>query len=230
MREDDLAALRALADEVLDRVAGRYEEDLAPAIPRVWRSEVEELRTDLQGWIRSVVAAAEPWRPSHFELAFGFEEEAVVLDGKRLRGAIDLVEIHPERGTVRITDHKTGALRHKKNVVVGGGEILQPLLYALAAETLLELPAEAGRLAYCTRRGGYEDVTVRVDDRNREAVSLVLDVVDRAVQDGFLPAAPQEGACRYCDYRLICGPHEERRIRRKHPQRLVMLQQLRDLP
>jgi len=230
MREDDLAALRALADEVLDRVAGRYEEELAPAIPRVWRSEVEELRTDLQGWIRSVVAAAEPWRPAHFELAFGFEEEAVVLDGKRLRGAIDLVETHPDRGTVRITDHKTGSLRHKKNVVVGGGEILQPLLYALAAETLLELPAEAGRLSYCTRRGGYEDVTVRVDDRNREAVSLVLDVVDRAVQDGFLPAAPQEGACRYCDYRLICGPHEERRIRRKHPQRLVMLQQLRDLP
>ena len=266
---DDLAALLERADRVLDRVAERYREELAPAIPRVWASEIEGLRTDLRGWINTVVEAAEPWRPAWFEFAFGLDRdgagaaeappaaeavqfslaldgapppearpeagsaaspEALVLDGKRLRGAIDLVEVHEERGTLRITDHKTGAPPRGRRLVVGGGETLQPLLYALAAESLLGRPAEAGRLFFCTRRGRYEAVEVALDDKGREAASLALQVVDRALRDGFLPAAPRAGACRFCDYHAVCGPFEELRIRRKHPQRLTLLAQLRNLP
>ena len=40
------------------------------------------------------------------------------------------------------------------------------------------------------------------------------------MEEGFLPAAPREGACRYCDYRIVCGPREERRIARKPQDRL----------
>lgn len=282
MREDDLSALLDLADRVLDRVAERYAEELAPAIPRVWTSEIEGLRTDLRGWINAVVTAAEPWRPVYFEYSFGLggevepeaEEEieaqqiplgfdggvgesaagtdiasedrlrsrglgpwiegltrdAVVLDGKRLRGAIDLVEVHGERGTLRVTDHKTGAAPPSRRLVVGGGEKLQPMLYALAAEDLLGERAESGRLFFCTRKGRYETQEVAISDESREAVSLALQVVDRSLRDGFLPAAPRPGACRFCDYHSVCGPFEELRIRRKHPQRLVLLSQLRNLP
>ncbi|MEE8523219.1 MAG: PD-(D/E)XK nuclease family protein [Thermoanaerobaculia bacterium] len=292
MRGANLAALLELADRVLDRVASRAAEDLAPAIPRVWTSEIESLRTDLRGWIDAVVQADEPWRPSHFELSFGlggevapppssieagaggplsepvqktlgFElpaadnvvrgpwsapavaisagpwgagdrvesSDAVILDGRRLRGAIDLVETHLESGSLRITDHKTGAApRQHRRLVVGGGETLQPILYALAAENLLGAPVEAGRLFFCTRRGGYQVVEVPVDDANREAAALVLEVVDRGLRDGFLPAAPRDGACEFCDYHSVCGPREELRIRRKHPQRLQLLGQLRNLP
>lgn len=281
MRGDDLAVLLDLADRVLDRVAARTADDLAPAIPRVWTSEIESLRTDLRGWIDAVVKADEPWRPSHFELSFGlagdaepepgaapaaesanrsaehqpvqrtlgFESpvpsrdgpwgsgsrvegrDAVILGGRRLRGAIDLVETHLENGHLRITDHKTGTpRRHGRRLVVGGGATLQPILYALAAEDLLGAPVESGRLFFCTRRGGYQVVEVPADEASREAASLVLEVVDRAVRDGFLPAAPREGECRICDYHSVCGPREELRIRRKHPQRLQLLTQLRNLP
>ncbi len=282
MRDEDLAVLLDLTDRVLDRVAAQAAEELAPAIPRVWASEIESLRTDLRGWIDAIVQAGEPWRPSYFELSFGLGgemvEEAVeepaspepvqttlgfvppavtetdqegggtrdgpwgsgshvetrdarILDGRRLRGAIDLVETHLESGHLRIVDHKTGkAKRASRDLVVGGGEILQPLLYALAAEDLLEATVESGRLFFCTRRGGYQVMEVALDDANREAASLVLEVVDRSLRDGFLPAAPRDGACRFCDYHSVCGPREELRLRRKHPQRLQLLSQLRNLP
>lgn len=246
MQEDDLAVLLDFADRQLDQVAARYQEDLAPAIPRVWLLEIESLRTDLRGWLRAVVAAAEPWCPQNFEFTFGLppgtpgrgtagetRHEAVVLDGKRLRGAIDLVEIDKARQVIRITDHKTGRPPQARQVVIGGGEILQPLLYALAAEVHLGQPVESGRLFYCTRRGQFETREVPLTPENRQYVSLVLDVIDRSLRDGFLPAAPRKDACRTCDFRQVCGPHEERRAERKRrgdPKAFLRLDTLRRSP
>ncbi|HTB18982.1 MAG TPA: PD-(D/E)XK nuclease family protein, partial [Bryobacteraceae bacterium] len=68
---DGLAATLDLADQVLDRVAAKYEDDLAPAIPRVWKSEIENLRTDLRGWLQQVAATQSDWLPLHFEFGFG---------------------------------------------------------------------------------------------------------------------------------------------------------------
>lgn len=227
VRTDDLHVVLEFADRTLEEVAARYEEDLAPAIPRVWRSEIEGLRTDLRGWLRTVATAEEPWRPAYFEFGFGLPEghhhhhlgekrhEAVVLDGKRLRGAIDLVEVDDQRNLLRVTDHKTGRAPREKQVVIGKGEILQPLLYALAAEVHLARPVDSGRLFYCTRRGGYETREVPLSEQNRQYISLVLDVIDKALETGFLPALPREDACRYCDYRTVCGPLEEFRSVRK---------------
>ncbi len=53
MRPPHTARILEIADSVLDRVAAENAEKLAPAIPRVWRSEIEDLRTDLRGWIRA---------------------------------------------------------------------------------------------------------------------------------------------------------------------------------
>ena len=51
-------------DAVLDRVAGEYEEVLAPAIPRVWGDEIEDLRRDLSIWVHKLVDAG-AWRPKY---------------------------------------------------------------------------------------------------------------------------------------------------------------------
>ncbi len=223
MGADNLPQLLALADRSLDDVAERYREKLAPAIPQVWQSQIESLRSDLRGWIHSVVRADEAWRPAHFEMAFGLPDraaghpEAVVLDGKRLRGSIDLVEINRAGDRLRITDHKTGAAPRGGQLVIGGGEVLQPLLYALAAEAQLELPVESGRLFYCTRKGQYEVREVPLSDQNRQFISLVLEVIDKSLSDGLLVAAPRQDACKHCDYRSVCGPMEELRMRRKRP-------------
>src|SRR5262249_22738565 len=67
----DLPSALIASDRVLDQVADQYEELLAPAIPRVWRSEIEDLRTDLRGWLQQVTQNDGDWEPLHFEFAFG---------------------------------------------------------------------------------------------------------------------------------------------------------------
>src|SRR2546428_4891698 len=59
------ASVVQMADQVLDEVQDLYREDLNPAIPRVWETEVEELRWDLRGWIRQLVLAPDSgqWMP-----------------------------------------------------------------------------------------------------------------------------------------------------------------------
>ena len=230
-----------IADRVLDRVAAGFEDDLAPAIPRVWKSEVEDLRIDLRGWIKQVSDAQYEWRPIHFELAFGLahddhrdpqsvKQEAVILNGIRLRGSIDLVERHATRNVLRVTDHKTGKAPASRPQYVGGGAILQPLLYALAAEQLLGQPVESGGLFFCTQRGDFSQVTIPLDNQSRDRLTRVLETIGQAIEEGFLPAAPQPGACSYCDYRPVCGPYEEQRAKRKQPDRLDALVQVRNLP
>jgi ATP-dependent helicase/DNAse subunit B len=210
-----------IADEVLDRVQETYREDLSPAIPRVWESEVEELRWDLRGWIRQVVSAPDSgqWMPERFELGF---------DLPQLRGAIDMVE--ESAGHLRITDHKTGKAPVEKIEFVGRGEVLQPILYAEVAERLLGKPADQARLFYCTEVGGYRIVDVPINDEARATMKEVLRLIDSSIADGFLPAAPRKAGCQYCDYHAVCGPYEEIRVARKAVGNLSALRALRELP
>ncbi len=230
-----------LADQVLDRVEARYEDQLAPAIPRVWKSEIENLRTDLRGWLQHVAATQSDWRPAHFEFGFGLapnpdrdaastEKEAVILDGIRLRGSIDLIERHETNNNLRVTDHKTGRAPKDRPQYVGGGALLQPLLYALAAETLLGQSVQSGRLFFCTQRGDFSDVNIPLNDESRARLRRVLETIDRAIEAGFLPAAPQTGACALCDYSAVCGPYEETRVKRKQQDRLDALIEIRHSP
>ena len=76
-----LAQVRDLADTILNQVAAEYEENLAPAIPRVWSSEVEEIRADLHGWLGQLASADDGWSPMHFELGFVAEDDAEMTVG-----------------------------------------------------------------------------------------------------------------------------------------------------
>ena len=235
-----LNRVRDIADAALDRAAARYEEELAPAIPRVWRGEVEEIRADLHAWL-SLAAGQDGWLPVHFELAFGLAadprrdaasraEEAILPGGVRLRGSIDLVERHPTRGALRIIDHKTGKAPERPPVYVGGGTSLQPMLYALAAEAVLGERVESSELFYCTQRGNYQRIEASTTDSARLFIARALEIVDLSLREGFLPAAPQPDACDRCDYRPVCGPHELQRSLKKQKDRLEALQELRNMP
>ena len=71
-----VAAADAVTDAALDRVAAAYEEQLAPAIPRVWKDEVESMRADLKGWLRHVANEGGEWMPIDAEFAFGLPPPA----------------------------------------------------------------------------------------------------------------------------------------------------------
>jgi CRISPR/Cas system-associated exonuclease Cas4 (RecB family) len=216
-------------------VAKRHEDTLCPAIPRVWEDGLSEVRADLREWLRRT-AMDSVWSPTHFELSFGLVEhdegrdaasvkEPVALAcGLRVRGSIDLVETRRSDGALRATDHKTGKVRASDGDVVKGGTILQPALYALAVESLLPgRPVVGGRLYYCTSTGDYTAVDVPLDTVTRDAVTTVVSAVDDALGRGLLPAAPAKDACKYCDYRPVCGPYEEIRVRTKRDARALPL-------
>ncbi len=233
--------LMDILDAAVDSVADEYEEKLAPAIARVWRGEVEDMRTDLRAWMRIWCAGLSEWEPLYFELAFGLgavsptdhdpasSPQTADLEGlARLRGSMDLVERQRAGGSLRIVDHKTGKPPQREPASVAGGAVLQPALYAMAAETLLGLPVAGGRLHYCTQRGGFRSVDIDLDSKTRERAQIALTIVREQLNAGSLPAAPQSGACDYCDYRAVCGSDDVRTKRWKAP--LDRLIDLRNLP
>ncbi len=237
----NLAAARARLDDKLNAVAADYQEKLHPAIERVWQDGIASVRNDMREWLRRTSEDA-AWTPLRFELSFGLgkdrehrdahsSDEPVALEqGLRLHGSIDLVE-RSATGSLRATDYKTGKQRAATGDVIKGGTSLQPALYALALEKLL--PGEkvdGGRLYYSTYTGGFETVDVQLDAVTRDSVRAVAQTIGDALTHGFLPAAPAERQCEWCDYQAVCGSDEEFRVRLKPKDRLAPLVQLRGMP
>jgi RecB family exonuclease len=183
---------------------------------------------------------ADGWVPQWFEYAFGLPDddardaasraEPVTLAQRFvLRGSMDLVERHPT-GALRVTDHKTGRARWPERMVVAGGEALQPVLYSLALEAATGETVYGGRLWFCTAAGGFQEIAVPLTDTTRRAGLEVLEVIDRGIEHGLLGAFPRSGACLWCDFKTVCGPHEESRVRRKAGGHFADLDALRSRP
>jgi CRISPR/Cas system-associated exonuclease Cas4 (RecB family) len=139
------------------------------------------------------------------------------------------VERHAS-GLLRVVDHKTGSAPAKAPQSVGGGETLQPVLYALAAEQALGQAVAYGRLSYATLRQNYRAVEIPISQLSRQRALQALKTIDEAVRIGFLPAAPREDACKRCDYLPVCGPYEAERVAKKSQGDLRALADLRRLP
>ena len=227
-------------DAVASAVAGRYHDDLAPAIARVWEDCVASIQSDLREWLRRVSREA-IWSPFEFERAFGLTDRGArdansrtapvqLGGGLQLRGSIDLVE-RDASGNLRATDYKSGRRRAEEGVVIKGGEVLQPMLYALALEQLFpNTNVIEGQLYYCTHTGEYAQIPVPLDLVTRESELLLAKTVGGALRDGFFPAAPRAGECQRCDYLEVCGEGEEQRVMKKPQDRLVQLHALRGAP
>jgi CRISPR/Cas system-associated exonuclease Cas4 (RecB family) len=229
LSEADVPEALATADRIVDDVADRHRDRLVPPIARIWLDEVQAIRRDVLEWVRRLPDDQRGWTPTFVEFGFGFgrgegrdaasvREDVVLEQGWRLHGVIDLVERGTDH-TWRITDYKTGRNRLAETVLINKGETLQPALYAVALERALGGRVMSSRLWYCTTDGGYSQREVPVDvQRNgqaRERALEVLATVDRALEVGFLPAAPKEDACTWCDFAAVCGPDAQHRTRRK---------------
>lgn len=231
------AAMDVLRSAVAS-VSGEFRERMAPAIERVWADEVAVVARDLRGWLSRLAAENGQWEVRYVELGFGLPADAardsasvgdaVHVDARfPLRGAIDLVEVHRQTGELRVTDHKTGKDRNVEGFVIAGGSVLQPLLYAAAAERVLGARVAETRLFYCTVDGSYRERPVPLTPQNRRLGVEALEVIDRAVETGMLVPAPTEGACGRCDFTAVCGPSAKEHAARKSAGPLRDLQELR---
>jgi ATP-dependent helicase/DNAse subunit B len=235
-----LADALALLNATLDEIALRYNDDLSPAIDQVWQDGVERMRADLRGWLHGL-ARDDRWRPIHFEFAFGLgpapdrdpmslATSITLSSGHRLHGIVDLIERSTDHQSLRITDHKTGVNDSMTMAIIAGGESLQPVLYGLAVETAFNERVTEGRLSFCTAAGGFSERIVPIDDVARKYSLMLLNTIDRAVEEVFLVPAPKPNACNRCKFITVCGPYEEIRISSKTDQaRLKHLHSLRKL-
>jgi ATP-dependent helicase/nuclease subunit B len=231
---------QAILDEILIATAMDYQEQLAPAIQRVWQEEIETLRADLRGWLAYLSEQQDGYVPELIEFAFGLPSDpgrdpastpdiAKLPEGFLLHGIIDLAERNG-RGEVRVTDHKTGKNRTAEGMIVSAGEVLQPVLYSLAIEALRKTNVKEARLSFCSAMGGYTERTVAMDKHSRQAALNVLHRIDDAISKGFLPAAPKKDGCKWCDFASVCGPNEEVRISRKQQEALESVLYIREMP
>jgi len=235
----NLAQAYALTNKVVEATASEYWERLAPAIKRVWDDEMEILRADIRGLLNQIAERPDGYLPELIEYGFGLPlqlgrdpastaQMAILPGGSQLHGVVDLVEKNASADR-RVTDHKTGKNRIEGGLVVGHGEMLQPVLYSLALQQLLGAAVAEGRLSFCTAAGGYTESRVVINDAAREHAVKALKIIDQAVETGFLPAAPKENGCKWCDFVCLCGPNEELRVSRKNHAALADLQELREM-
>ena len=236
--DTNLDAAREVLDQTIDEVATRQHDELAPAVERVWVDEISSIRRDLVAWLHYLARDGAEWEPIRFEFAFGrvpglrdatsIRDDVVLEERFRLRGAIDLIERHRQTKVLRVTDHKTGRKPDRiEKTIVGGGSVLQPVLYAMVVEKALNTPVSHGRLFYCTSSGSFYEHPIPLSDLTRTAGVDVLRIIDRAIEDGFLAAAPAENACDRCDFISVCGREVPRRVARKPPDKLADLHALR---
>jgi RecB family exonuclease len=234
---ENVGAVLERIDAALAMVAARAEAELAPAIPQIWESEIESLRADLRGWAIERAEKDADWTPLGREWSFGLpdpvgrderssRDAVAIAGGYLLKGSIDLVERHAS-GMVRVVDHKTGRKPEPPPEMIGGGEALQPALYALAAEALLGETVASGRLSYATIAQNYATIDVPLNEWVRRRAAQALETIDAALRDGFLPAAPREKACEHCEFLPVCGPYEEERVGVKSTAELRTLKDLR---
>ena len=177
----------------------------------------------------------------YFELAFGpvpgerdehSMREDVVIDGRfRLRGAIDLIEEHMQTGVLRITDHKTGRRPDRiDKVLIGGGAVLQPVLYSMAVETALDRVVHHGRLFYCTSTGSFSSHPILLDER----IACCRPRGARGRRPRHRNRLPRRGAYGrgVRSLRLQAGVRSDvfRRVARKPPESLADLAALRSRP
>jgi CRISPR/Cas system-associated exonuclease Cas4 (RecB family) len=241
VREANLDTARGVLDAIIDEVAAREHDELAPAVERVWVDEIASIHRDLIAWLHLLARDGDEWDPSRFEFAFGkvpgvrdatsISDDVVIEGGFKLRGAIDLIETHRQTKVLRVTDHKTGRKPDRiDKTIIGGGAVLQPVLYAMVAEKALDAPVIGGRLFYCTSTGSFYPHEIPLNDMTRTAGLEVLRIIDRAIELGFLAASPADQACDRCDFISVCGRDVARRVARKPQDKLADLDALRSRP
>ena len=84
----------------------------------------------------------------------------------------------------------------ERTSVIGGGSCCSPCCTAWPSKTCSAPRRVTGVCSFCTRRVASPSTRFRLNDANRRVGMEALEIIDRAIELGFLPAAPQARAAR----------------------------------
>lgn len=211
------AARGTLVHSVLERVfdappAQRTPESAVGLIPQAWQEMVErdpELaalvdESDRESWFAAAGRLVEKWfgleDPTRLEPAHREHYVEVELDGVRLRGYIDRLDVAPT-GEVRVVDYKTGRAPHPQFETRA---LFQMRFYALV---LWRSTGVVPRMLQLVYLGNGELVRYLPDEDDLLAterkVRAVWSAISAAAESGDW--RPRRSAlCRSCDFRELC--------------------------
>ena len=220
---------KALRDAIRNAMTREEENAESPPLPALaWEVLEDALYRRLRGYVDLKCADGSGPLPVSVEERFGgrgSEPFRISLEAGEfsLSGRMDLLERN-EAGEYRVVDFKTVGRRSSvpaRMKVLDGGESLQLHLYArhlrARADALPEDARVSGAYVYVT---GEEGVVERarscedIEERMEDVDALLNYFLVSAAEGRFFPT-PTEVGCRYCDYKLLCGPDRAERAARK---------------
>ena len=224
-------------DEALDaRSPHATREQLAPAIPRVWDDGIDGSAPTCASGCAARPRRDDGWVPHRFELSFGLADRdrahadpaSVARPGAASLGGAPAARLDRPRRAPRATARcaspttrparrarRDGRRRRRRRRCSSRCSTRSP------CEQLLGDAGRGGTALLLHRRRRLRGA--RRPARRRRAARAPRDGRRRRrrarSREGFLPAAPAKGACRWCDYRPVCGPYEEMRVTARKPAR-----------
>ena len=211
-REAALDRWLAEGDAIADNAFNEFLREYPLAGASVCAQQRERLRRDFRSFLEY------DWegKPRQFlaaEIAFGRPEPIEILlpDGPLyVHGFIDRIDI--EGGRMLVRDIKTGRSHPRQGKEAEPDPVMdiQIALYGMVARSLargLGAPEKvAAAYAYADGRGNQER-SFRGDFAELEKKARTwLSAVVSLARDGVFPRTPNEDDCRYCAYRVACGP------------------------
>jgi putative RecB family exonuclease len=195
--ERTVNAAKALLPGAWQQVLDEY-----PEAEQLFSDDAEGL--ELAEWLESAAGLLENYflleDPSRLEPASREERVEIVIDGLRLRGYVDRIDVSPA-GDIRIVDYKTGATPRE---AFEAKALFQMKFYALVLWRTGGIVPRQLRLMYLadTDTLSYTPDAQELE-RFERTLKAIWAAIQRATETGDFRPNPGR-LCAWCDHQAIC--------------------------
>jgi putative RecB family exonuclease len=200
----DLPALERTLEHASTMVPGAWARVLeeSPEVATIFAED--ESGEDLAEWLSSAVGLVKNYfeleDPSRIEPAAREELVEVIVDGLRLRGYVDRLDVSPA-GDIRVIDYKTGSTPRE---AFEGKALFQMKFYALVLWRTRGVIPRQLRLMYLadTDTLSYAPEADELD-RFERTLKAIWAAIERATMTADFRPNPSR-LCDWCDHKAIC--------------------------
>ncbi len=200
----DLPAAERTLDSARAMIPGAWQQilDESPGVAELFAADSDG--AELAGWLESAATLLGNYfvleDPSRLEPAGREELVEVVIDGLRLRGYVDRLDVSPA-GDIRVVDYKTGSTPRE---AFEAKALFQMKFYALVLWRLRGVVPRQLRLMYLADTDTLS-YAPDADELTRfeRTLKAIWAAIERATSSGeFLPSPSR--LCDWCDHQALC--------------------------